>query len=59
MNKNYLIIFCAAAVLIGCKDKANSKPNPNLTVQADPTPAITKTIEDTNRNIASTVARIP
>jgi hypothetical protein len=59
MNKNYLIVFCAAIILIGCKDKYSTKSNPNLTAQADPTPAITRNIEDTNRDIGSTIARIP
>ncbi|MCC8369439.1 hypothetical protein [Rickettsia endosymbiont of Polydrusus tereticollis] len=59
MNKNYLILFFAAAILIGCKDKAPTKPKPTLAVEADPSPAIIRTIEDTNRNIGNNIARIP
>ncbi|HJD67989.1 MAG TPA: hypothetical protein LFV66_06095 [Rickettsia endosymbiont of Bembidion lapponicum] len=55
----YLIILFAALTLIGCSNQKNTKSKKVMQADGDPSYAIMRTVNDTNRNIASTVSTVP
>lgn len=55
----YLVILFAALALIGCSNQKNTKSKEVMQADGDPSYAIMRTVNDTNRNIASTVSTLP
>ncbi|HJD61400.1 MAG TPA: hypothetical protein LFV90_04505 [Rickettsia endosymbiont of Columbicola hoogstraali] len=55
----YLIILFAALALTGCSNQKNTKSKEVIQDDGDPSYAIMRTVNDTNRNIASTVSTLP
>ncbi|HJD60241.1 MAG TPA: hypothetical protein LFW20_06325 [Rickettsia endosymbiont of Omalisus fontisbellaquei] len=54
----YLIILFASVALIGCAGKT-TKSKEVVELDGDPSYAIMKTIDNTNRNIANTTSSLP
>ncbi|WP_041816839.1 hypothetical protein [Rickettsia akari] len=55
----YLIILFASIALVGCTCQKTTKSKEVLELDGDPSYAIMKTIDNTNRNIANTTSSIP
>lgn len=55
----YLVILFTAFVLIGCANQKTTKSQEVVQSDGDPSYAIIRTVNDTNRNIASTVSTLP
>lgn len=52
----YLIILFASIALIGCTGQKTTKSKEVVELDGDPSYAIMKTIDNTNRNIANTTS---
>lgn len=59
MNKNYIIFLLASFTLISCASKPTKKDKMVIEIESDPSPAIIKTVDNTNQHIANSVARVP
>ncbi|MCC8406962.1 MAG: hypothetical protein LN546_00240 [Rickettsia endosymbiont of Ecitomorpha arachnoides] len=55
----YLIILFASIALIGCAGQKTTKSKEVVELDGDPSYAIMKTIDNTNRNIANTTSSLP
>ncbi|GAA5252462.1 hypothetical protein [Candidatus Rickettsia kedanie] len=55
----YLIILFASVALIGCTGQKTTKSKEVVELDSDPSYAIMKTIDNTNRNIANTTSSLP
>ena len=55
----YLIILFASITLIGCAGQKTTKSKEVVELDGDPSYAIMKTIDNTNRNIANTTSSLP
>ncbi len=55
----YLIILFAALALTGCSNQKNTKSKEVIQADGDPSYAIMRTVNNTNRSIASTVSTVP
>ncbi|WP_395477681.1 hypothetical protein [Rickettsia endosymbiont of Pantilius tunicatus] len=55
----YLVILFTAFALIGCANQKTTKSKEVVQADGDPSYAIMRTVNDTNRNIASTVSTLP
>jgi len=55
----YLIILFASIALVGCVGQKTTKSKEVVELDGDPSYAIMKTIDNTNRNIANTTSSIP
>lgn len=55
----YLIILFASIALIGCAGQKTTKSKEVVELDGDPSYAIMKTIDNTNRNIANTNSSLP
>ncbi|MFP3012421.1 MAG: hypothetical protein ACEY3D_05675 [Rickettsia sp.] len=55
----YLIILFASIALIGCTGQKTMKSKEVVELDGDPSYAIMKTIDNTNRNIANTTSSLP
>ncbi|KHO02981.1 hypothetical protein RFEPED_0008 [Rickettsia felis str. Pedreira] len=55
----YLIILFASIALIGCTGQKTTKSKEVVELDGDPSYAIMKTIDNTNRNIANTTSSLP
>lgn len=55
----YLIVLFASFALMGCATQKTGKSKEIVEVNGDPSYAIMKTIDNTNRNIGNTISNTP
>ncbi|MCZ6901619.1 MAG: hypothetical protein O7C59_11985 [Rickettsia endosymbiont of Ixodes persulcatus] len=55
----YLIVLFASIALIGCTGQKTTKSKEVVELDGDPSYAIMKAIDNTNRNIANTTSQLP